>query len=217
MAWSQHSEWTLHIPGQRGIHVWQPCAKCGLFATVALRLIFNGPIATFCLQKFAIIVSNILLISYKAHCVIWQIPWNNMRAMKRFLLARNVNLFDCQCKPWFKSLNCSAFYDRKYSNLPSQSPFLVHYKKISVFKCHVLDLNRKFLSWTYPWVVWDFFRGLYSGKSCCVVLPKNLTLCWKPEETIVSVHRKVSRFVSSMLKILYNTSFWPWWPTLIDL
>ena len=57
--------------------------------------------------------------------------------------------------------------------------------KISVVivKCHVLELKHKSLSWLYPWVVWHYCRGGYSGKSCCLVLPKNWTLCWKPAET----------------------------------
>ena len=107
----------------------QPWAKCGLFAAVALRLIFCGLIAAFCPENFAIMVCNILVICYKAPCVIWQIPWYNVRTMNTLLLARTVNFFDCQWKPWFKLMCCSAFYDQKYSNLPSQSPFYVDYKK----------------------------------------------------------------------------------------
>ena len=52
----------------------QPWAKCGLFAAVAMRLTFCGLIAAFCLKTFAIMVCNILVICYKAPCVIWQIP-----------------------------------------------------------------------------------------------------------------------------------------------
>ena len=40
----------------------QPWAKCGLFAAVALRLIFCGLIAAFCPKNFAIMVCNILVI-----------------------------------------------------------------------------------------------------------------------------------------------------------
>ena len=47
-----------------GLH--RPWAKCGLFAAVALRPIFYGLIAAFCLENFAIMVYNILVIYCKA-------------------------------------------------------------------------------------------------------------------------------------------------------
>ena len=59
--------------------------------------------------------------------------------MNTLLLARTVNLFDCQCKPWFKPMNCSSFYDHKCSNLPSQSPFLVDYKKYQLLSAMALS------------------------------------------------------------------------------
>ena len=44
----------------------QPWAKCGLFAAAALKPIFCGLIAAFCLENFAIMVRNILVICYQA-------------------------------------------------------------------------------------------------------------------------------------------------------
>ena len=45
-------------------HIYRPWAKCGLFASAALRPIFCGLIVAFCLQNFAIMVCNILVICF---------------------------------------------------------------------------------------------------------------------------------------------------------
>ena len=82
----------------------RPWAKSSLFAAAALRPIFCSLIAAFCLENFAIVVYNILVICHKAHYMrTWQIPRNNVETINVLLLACTVTVFGCRWIPWYYS------------------------------------------------------------------------------------------------------------------